>query len=133
VRTVFVIAMMMEAVRSSETSVYYNEITRRSIPEVLSPSQQRMSRMQSIFKAKTQLANWKKLLDNLNVRGTFILYTIYYKLIHSFKGAYSPGWTFGLPFRGFLITHTIRHTVGLLWTSYQTVEEASTYTGQRNI
>jgi hypothetical protein len=25
---------------------------------------------------------------------------------NSFTGAYSPGWTFGLPFRGFLITHT---------------------------
>jgi hypothetical protein len=25
--------------------------------------------------------------------------------LHSFAGAYSPGWTFGLPFRGFLITH----------------------------
>jgi hypothetical protein len=24
---------------------------------------------------------------------------------HSFTGAYSPGWTFGLPFRGFLITY----------------------------
>jgi hypothetical protein len=34
--------------------------------------------------------------------------------IHSFTGAYSPGWTFGLPpFQGFLI----RHTTGLLWMS----------------
>jgi hypothetical protein len=31
------------------------------------------------------------------------------------------------------ITHTIRHTVGLLWTSDQPVAEASTYTGQHNI
>jgi hypothetical protein len=35
---------------------------------------------------------------------------------NSFTCAYSPGWTFGLPFRGFLITH-IQHVVGLLWTS----------------
>jgi len=30
-------------------------------------------------------------------------------IIHSFTGAYSPGWTFGLPFRGFLITHIQTH------------------------
>jgi hypothetical protein len=30
-------------------------------------------------------------------------------LIHSFTGAYSPGWTFDLPFRGFLITHIQTH------------------------
>jgi hypothetical protein len=29
--------------------------------------------------------------------------------IHSFTSAYSPGWTFGLPFRGFLITHIQTH------------------------
>jgi hypothetical protein len=29
--------------------------------------------------------------------------------IHSFTGAYSPEWTFGLPFRGFLITHIQTH------------------------
>jgi hypothetical protein len=46
--------------------------------------------------------------------------------IHSFTGAYSPEWTFGLPFRGFLITHTYRHTVGLVWTSDQPVAETST-------
>jgi hypothetical protein len=33
----------------------------------------------------------------------------------------------------FLITHTVRHTVGLLWTSDQPVAEASTYAGQHNI
>jgi hypothetical protein len=27
-----------------------------------------------------------------------------HSFIHSFTGAYSPGWTFGLPFRDFLIT-----------------------------
>jgi hypothetical protein len=32
-----------------------------------------------------------------------------------------------------VITHTIRHTVGLLWTSDQPVIEASTHTGQHNI
>jgi hypothetical protein len=29
--------------------------------------------------------------------------------IHSFTDAYSPGWTFGLPFRGFLIAHIQTH------------------------
>jgi hypothetical protein len=28
---------------------------------------------------------------------------------HSFTGAYSPGWTFGFNFRGFLISHTQTH------------------------
>jgi hypothetical protein len=37
------------------------------------------------------------------------------------------------PFGVSVITHTIRHTVGLLWTSDQLVAEASTYTGQHNI
>jgi hypothetical protein len=32
-----------------------------------------------------------------------------FTFIHSFTGAYSPGWTFGLPFRGFLITHIQTH------------------------
>jgi hypothetical protein len=32
-----------------------------------------------------------------------------------------------------VITHTIRHMVGLLWTSDQPVAETSTYTGQHNI
>jgi hypothetical protein len=27
----------------------------------------------------------------------------------SFTAAYNPGWTFGLPFRGFLITHIQAH------------------------
>jgi hypothetical protein len=31
------------------------------------------------------------------------------------------------------LNHTIRHTVALLWTSDQTVAEASTYTGEHNI
>jgi hypothetical protein len=52
---------------------------------------------------------------------------------YSFTCDYSPGWTFRLPFRGFLITHTIRHTVRLLWTSDQPVAETSTYTGKHNI
>jgi hypothetical protein len=29
--------------------------------------------------------------------------------LHSFTGACSPGWTFGLPFRDFLITHIQTH------------------------
>jgi hypothetical protein len=37
------------------------------------------------------------------------------------------------PFGVSVITHTIRHMVGLLWTSDQPVAEASTYTGQHNI
>jgi hypothetical protein len=50
----------------------------------------------------------------------------------SFTDAYSPGRSFDLPFRGFLITHTHRHTVGLLWTSDQPVAETSTFTEQHN-
>jgi hypothetical protein len=38
----------------------------------------------------------------------FIQIWPFYK-IHSFTCAYSPGWTFGLPFRGFLITHIQTH------------------------
>jgi hypothetical protein len=37
------------------------------------------------------------------------------------------------PFEVSVITHTIRHTVGLLLTSDQPVAEASTYTGQHNL
>jgi hypothetical protein len=37
------------------------------------------------------------------------------------------------PFGVSVITHTIRHTVGLLWTSYQPFAEVSTYTGQHNV
>jgi hypothetical protein len=33
VRTVYIITLMMEAVRTSETSVNFNVITRRYIPE----------------------------------------------------------------------------------------------------
>jgi hypothetical protein len=51
--------------------------------------------------------------------------------IHSFTHVYSPGWTLGPLFRGFLITY--RHTAGLLWTSDQPVAETSTYTGQHDI
>jgi hypothetical protein len=59
-----------------------------------------------------------------------------YPFTQSFTGAYSRGWTFDLPFQGFLITHTHTHThthrytVGLLWTSDQPVAETSTYAGQ---
>jgi hypothetical protein len=45
------------------------------------------------------------------------------KRIHSFTAAYSPGWTFGLHFVVSL-SHTYRHTVGLLWTSDQPVADA---------
>jgi hypothetical protein len=37
-----------------------------------------------------------------------------------------------LPHTGGFVIYFI-HTVGLLWTSYQRVAEASTYTGQHNI
>jgi hypothetical protein len=37
------------------------------------------------------------------------------------------------PFGVTMITRTVRHTVGLLCTSDQSVAEASTYTGQHNI
>jgi hypothetical protein len=52
--------------------------------------------------------------------------------IHSFTGAYNPGWTYGLPSWGFLITHIQTHG-RLPWTSDQPVTETSTYTGQHNI
>jgi hypothetical protein len=54
------------------------------------------------------------------------------EFIHSFTGAYSPGWTFGLRFRGFLITHMQTHGSTNL-DSDQPVAETSTYTGQYNI
>jgi hypothetical protein len=47
--------------------------------------------------------------------------------INSLTGAYSPGWTFGFPFSGFLY-----HTHTDTWTSDQPVTETSTYTGQHN-
>jgi hypothetical protein len=38
------------------------------------------------------------------------------------------------PFGGFCDhAHTVRHTVGLLWTSDQPIIETCTYTGQHNI
>jgi hypothetical protein len=37
------------------------------------------------------------------------MHLIYLISLHSFTGAYSPGWTFGLPFWGFLITHIQTH------------------------
>jgi hypothetical protein len=54
--------------------------------------------------------------------------------IQSFTDPYSPGWTFGLPFRGFWVSwsHIQGHTVRFLWTSDQPVAETSTYTGQHN-
>jgi hypothetical protein len=70
---------------------------------------------------------WRELPQRYDILGVLC------SLIHSFTDAYSPGRTFGLPFRGVLITHTYRHTVGLLWTSDQPVAETSTYTGQHNI
>jgi hypothetical protein len=53
------------------------------------------------------------------------------RLINSFSC--SPQLEHRAPFGVSVITHTIRHTVGLLWTSDQPVAEASTYTGQHNI
>jgi hypothetical protein len=51
-----------------------------------------------------------------------------YSFIHS-QTPYGPGRTFGLPFRGFLITHIQTHGR----TSDQPVAEASTYAGQHSI
>jgi multidrug efflux pump subunit AcrA (membrane-fusion protein) len=39
----------------------------------------------------------------------------------------------GAPFGVSVITHILRHTVGVLWTSDQSVAETSTYTGQLNV
>jgi hypothetical protein len=55
----------------------------------------------------------------------------HHSFLHSFSCTF-PTSNKG-PFRGFLITHTIRHTVELLWTSDQPVAETSTYTGQHNV
>jgi hypothetical protein len=37
------------------------------------------------------------------------IFTLSVLVIRLFTGAYSPGWTFGLPFWGFLITHIQTH------------------------
>jgi hypothetical protein len=41
----------------------------------------------------------------LDRRQSKIIIIIIIIIIILFTGAYSPGWTFGLPFQGFLITH----------------------------
>jgi hypothetical protein len=63
-------------------------------------------------------------------------YSIYifiylFSFIHSFS--FRSQLEHRAPFGVFVITHTIRHKVGLLWTSDQPVAETSTYTGQHNI
>jgi hypothetical protein len=50
---------------------------------------------------------------------------------HSFSC--SPQLEHRAPFGVSVITHIIKQTVGLLWTSDQPVAEASTYTEQHNI
>jgi hypothetical protein len=65
----------------------------------------------------------------MNTEMVLYVFVHFHSFIHR---AYSPGWTFGFPFQGFFITHTYRHTVGLLWTSDQPVAETSTYTGHHN-
>jgi hypothetical protein len=62
-----------------------------------------------------------------------LVQVIKHLITNSFTDANSPEWTFGFPFRGFLMTHTYRHTVGILWTSDHPVAETSAYTGQHNI
>jgi hypothetical protein len=51
--------------------------------------------------------------------------------IHPLILLFVPNLEHRAPFGVYVITHTIRHTVGLLWTSDQPVAEAST--GQHNI
>jgi hypothetical protein len=47
---------------------------------------------------------------NKNNNEDIALFRALNEFIHSFiTGAYIPGWTFGLPFRGFLITHVQTH------------------------
>jgi hypothetical protein len=54
--------------------------------------------------------------------------------IHSFiHFPVVPIWNIGPLLGVSVITHTIRHMVGLLWMSDQTVAEASTCTGRHNI
>jgi hypothetical protein len=54
-----------------------------------------------------------------------------YSFIHSFF--YSSQLEHTAPFGVSVITHTIRHMVGLPWTSDRPVAEASIYAGQHNI
>jgi hypothetical protein len=53
------------------------------------------------------------------------------ELIHSFSC--SSHLEHMAPFGVSVITHILRHTVGLLWFSDQPVAEAPTYAGQHNI
>jgi hypothetical protein len=76
----------MEAVYTSETSVYVNETTRRYIPQ--------------------SCHLHTRGSENLKSHRVLLLLAL---VIHSFTGAYSPGWTFGLPFWGFFITHIQTH------------------------
>jgi hypothetical protein len=55
---------------------------------------------------------------------------VYTKCTHSFP--FVSNLEHRAPFGVFVITHTYRHTVGLLWMSDQPVAEISTYTGQHN-
>jgi hypothetical protein len=51
------------------------------------------------------VAVWSSMYIDRRCRGCNYLHN----QVHSFTGAYNPGWTFGLPFRGFLITHIQTH------------------------
>jgi hypothetical protein len=54
--------------------------------------------------------------------------------IHSFiHFPFVPNLEHRAPFGVSVIIHTLRHTVGLLWTSDQLVAETSTYIGQHNM
>jgi hypothetical protein len=52
------------------------------------------------------------------------------KVIHFIHFLSLPTWNIG-PLSGFLRSHRITHTAGLLWTSDQPVAETSTYTGNQ--
>jgi hypothetical protein len=58
-----------------------------------------------------------------------IMTMIMMMMIPSFLWRYSPNRPLASSFEVYK-SHTIRHTVGLLWTSVQPIAEACTYTGQ---
>jgi hypothetical protein len=87
-----------------------------------------------IKKTGREIVDWIHLTQDMvkSPMNTVVNLFFIHSFIHSFTCAYSPRWTFGLPFLGVSWSHAYRHTVGLLWTSDQPVAKYSTYTGQHN-
>jgi hypothetical protein len=75
---------------------------------------------------------WKNITSHTSL--LLIINHSYLRFIHnSFTFPVHSQLEHRTPFGISVITHTIRHTVGLLWTSEQPVAETSTYTRQHNI